>query len=135
MKKNSKWLLFVFAALLVSAIAWKYSVYLIERDFFITDHIPCDPALDSCFVQECDAANMDCDPEPYKRIEKNATNITLCPNYLTDQCPALTCEANEPDCAVTLCSEETMEEGEVCIHTPETVLESEVEPVPEEIIE
>jgi hypothetical protein len=134
-KRNSKWLLFVFAALLVSAVAWKYSVFLLERDFLITDHIPCDPALDSCFVQDCDPVDAECDSEPYKKIEKSAAHITMCPNYLVDQCPALTCETGETDCVVTLCSDETVEEGEVCMYTPGPVLENESEMTTEEIIE
>jgi hypothetical protein len=129
-KKNSKWLLFVFIALLVSAVAWKYSVYFLERDFLITDHVPCDPSTESCFVQDCDLMGAECDTEPYKRIEKSAAYISLCPNYLLDQCPALTCEVNEPDCTLTLCSEETLEEGEVCVHEPEAS-----EPSTEEITE
>ncbi len=111
-------------------------MYFLERDFLITDHIPCDPALDSCFVQDCDPEDDECDTEPYKRIEKGAAYITMCPNYLIDQCPALSCETDEPNCIVTLCSEETMEEGEVCIHAPEVTQEDEVEDVAaEEIIE
>ncbi len=132
MKKNSKWLLFVFIALLVSAVAWKYSVYFLERNFLITDHVPCDPSAESCFVQDCDPIDAECDTEPYKRIEKSAAYITLCPNYLLDQCPALTCEVNEPDCVLTLCSEDTLEEGEICVYEP---MSETSEPSAEEITE
>lgn len=128
MKKNSRWLLFLFIALLVSAVAWKYSVYFLERDFLITDHVPCDPSTESCFVQNCDSTvTSECDVEPYKRIEKSAAYISMCPNYLPDQCPALSCEVGEPSCTLTLCSEETLQEGEVCTSAPE--LEPEAEEV------
>ena len=122
----------MFIALLLSAIVWKYSVYFLERDFLVTDHIPCDPAMESCFAQDCDPVDTECDQEPYKRIEKSAAYINLCPNYQQDQCPTLTCEIDEPDCTLTLCSDETLEEGEVCVYAPEPEGD---EPAAEEITE
>ena len=121
---NSRWLLFAFIALLASAIAWSYSVYFLERDFIITDNVACDPITESCFIQDCDSSDSACDSEPYKRIVKNAAFIKSCPNYILEECPALTCEVGELDCALTLCSKETVKEGEICIHTPESTPEA-----------
>lgn len=121
MKINIKNTLFVI--LIGGAILWNvgyaYNRFYIEKDFTISQHISCDPEVENCFVWQCDPAYEECSENPeenvdyYKIIDKSAANIENCSNI--DECEEPTCEADEADCTISLCSPEAAElEEAVC---------------------
>jgi len=114
MDKKSKILIVIFFALVVILAVWKFYVFVVKKDFIITNHISCDPTYESCFATICEEGDTECDTEPYKKIEKNAKNIPLCDKNDPTNCEELTCGQSEPDCVIILCSEETSEDGEKC---------------------
>jgi len=99
---------------MAAAIIWNYRTYFIERDFLLHDAVECDPSLESCFVEVCDAGDEECDDEwTYKKITESARNVPACSSYQGD-CPPLSCEPNESECTETVCSVASLEEGERC---------------------
>lgn len=114
MDTKSKVLVAVLILVVALVTAWKYDTYVVQHDYVVYDQLPCDPSTESCFVYTCDEGDPECDNMPFKKIEKSASNVPLCPNYIEDACPPLTCEEGEEGCVITLCSEEALEEGEEC---------------------
>lgn len=112
---KSKVLIVLLVLVVVAVTAWKYDSFVTRHNFIVHDHIACDPDVESCFIYTCEEGDEECDDTPFKKIEKNAGNITTCPNYYAGNCPVLTCLEGEEDCAITLCNEETLEEGEECL--------------------
>lgn len=121
--KKSKILLLVFILFIIGAVAITYWRTFIRRDYIIEAQIDCDPASEACFIWQCDPGSTEegeaCtgDPEKdiwyYKIIKKNASQIPVCdPN--SEECSPLSCEENEKDCEMTLCTPENVKEGETC---------------------
>lgn len=115
MDKKSRYLLVIFVVLFLASVGWKYYVFIIERDFIVRTTTPCDPTEEVCFADGTEDAGY------YKKIEKNAKNITPCNPLENDVCPDLVCEPNEEDCTVLHCSEETLEAEETCTNPSEDV--------------
>ncbi len=107
-----------FLALVVAAVVWNYNIRIIERNFTITDHVPCNPAQDSCFTAMCDSGMDGCEVEPYMKLQKKASAVQVCQNFIQGSCPALTCAPEEEGCTITTCSNATIEKGEVCYSEP-----------------
>jgi hypothetical protein len=122
---KSKVLIAAFFAVVVVATVWKYDAFVIRHDFRVYDQVPCDPITESCFAYECEEFDEECDDAPFKKIEKNAKYIPLCPNYLEEECKPLSCTTGEEDCVETLCSEDVLEEGEMCVTAENVELSSE----------
>lgn len=104
---------------LVWAIWQSYNRFYVQRDYLISEHVSCDPEAENCFVVECDPETEECtgnpeeDTEYYKIIEKSAASVTDCVNPA--DCPELSCEPKEVNCAIILCSQEEAEsEGVIC---------------------
>ena len=115
MDNKSKVLIVVFFTLVVVLSVWKFYVYVIKKDFIVTNYISCDPVYESCFVADCEEGDDECDTEPYKKIEKNAKNIPFCDKNNVENCAELNCEEGENDCVITNCSEDVLEDGEKCV--------------------
>jgi len=120
MDKKSKWLIGLFFTLIVIATVWKYYVFVTKQDFIILNHISCDQSIESCFAYKCEDGDVECDSTPFKKISKNAKNIDAC---VGEDCPELSCSLDEVDCSITLCSEDSLEDGEICVYDPVTILE------------
>ena len=114
MDTKSKLLVAAFIVIVAAAIFWKYDTFVTQRDFLVHDQVSCDPSTESCFSYDCDEGDEECDAEPFKKIRKSARNIPLCPNY-TGGCPELACLPGEEECEVTYCSDEDLEEDEICV--------------------
>jgi len=113
MDKKSKILMWVFIIALIISVGVTYYRYVIQRDYLIFAHAPCDPKTESCFYYECEEDDLECEIEYYKKIEKKAFNIELCDSE-DPECQPLVCKEGEADCEITSCSEENLEEGELC---------------------
>jgi hypothetical protein len=113
MDKKSKILIWVFVIALIISVGATYYRYVVKRDYIIFAHAPCDPKIESCFYYECEEGDAECEIEYYKKIEKKAFNIELCDSENPD-CQPLVCEPNEADCEITSCTEENVEDGELC---------------------
>jgi len=124
---KSKGLMALVLLMVAGATVWKYDTFITNRDFMVYDQISCNPTLESCFVYVCEEGYEECDNSPFKKIEKNAKNITLCPNYNKDSCSALTCLDGEKECTITLCTDETLAVGEMCVFNPEAGVFHEIE--------
>lgn len=118
MDTKSKILIGVFFALIVTATVWKYYIFVTKQDFIVFNHASCNPGTESCFAYNCEINDEECDQAPFKKISKNAENITDC---TIGKCSELSCGPGETDCVITLCSEETIEEGEVCVYNPVSI--------------
>lgn len=119
MDRKSSILIIVFFLVLAGSIGATYYRVAVARDYTIIGQIDCDPTTEKCFIYECDPETEECtgDPEEdtwyYKKINRQAFNIPLCdPN--DENCEALVCPEGEEDCSETLCSDQTIDEGEVC---------------------
>lgn len=129
MDRKSAYLIWLLVLFGIGTGAWGYHHYFIERDFVVHTTTECDPAAEACFVW-CEEG--ECEEEYYKKIDKSAQLIPLCDVY-TEECEALTCEPGEVGCEITLCSSETVEEGEMCTDPADFQEEEESEQeVPEE---
>jgi hypothetical protein len=128
--RKSKIFFAVLALLIAGSVVITYYKYIVKRDYIIQAATDCDPESEACFVWECDPESLvkgeactgvpDNDIWYYKNIERNASRMPLCdPN--DENCDALVCGENEPDCREVLCNSENVPEGEVC-NNPEQYL-------------
>jgi hypothetical protein len=116
MDKKSKILLILFLILLIGSVGLTIFKYGIKKDYLIYGSSPCDPQIESCFYYPCDEGDNSCnldEIEYYKKVEKKAFNIERC-DPAVEGCNPLICAENEDDCKVTYCSEDNIDEGEVC---------------------
>lgn len=115
MDTKSKLLIAFFLILVVLVTAWKYKVFVIDRDFVVYNNVSCDPYEESCFTYICEEGDEECDATPFKKIEKNARFIDACDIANAEECPELSCGVSEEGCETTMCSEDVLEEGEQCL--------------------
>lgn len=123
---RSKILIGLFILLVVGTGIWKYYVYFVQEDFTVHSVISCDVATESCFSVECAEDDEECDDTPYKKLESSARLIPECDPYIDDTCPEPVCEEGENECTITVCSVETLEEGEICLPIDESASDEEV---------
>lgn len=110
MDTRSKSLLICFLAAIVIAVGFSCYRYIIARDYYLHIEIECDPAVDACYVAECDPAEDETCPENpdervsyYKIIEKKAYAIPSCAQEHESECPAPSCDEGEKYCREILC--------------------------------
>ncbi len=109
MDKKSKILLFIVGLGILASIGVSFYKYVVLRDYQIFAEMPCDPAIDNCFVRTAE----DNSTSTYKLLSRQASNIPLC-DPTNINCQALTCQPNEKNCVITTCSEKDLPEGEAC---------------------
>jgi hypothetical protein len=110
MDKKSKILLATIGIAILASVATSFYYYFILKDYQIVAEVPCDSAIDNCFVR----TEEDDTITNYALISRNAGNVPLCDPERDSDCRALVCEPNEPKCEITTCSAETVPEGEEC---------------------
>lgn len=120
----SKILAAVFVLALLAAVGWNYSTFFNERDYLVYTEVSCDPETESCFSWVCEEEDEECDDAPYKKITLTAAYAPLCDIYTDEECPEPSCSPLDTACEVIFCSEETLEEGEICAE-PEAEIEGE----------
>lgn len=96
---------------LLAIIGFRYHQYIVDQNFLLYLNGPCDPANESCFIEDCSAGDESCQAVPYIKIELLAKDA---PNCLEEHtCESFSCEGLN-QCEITYCSEDALEEGEVC---------------------
>jgi len=116
MEKKSKILIIVFFLLLIGTVCFTLYKYAVKKDYLIYGFSPCDPVSESCFYYPCEEGDEFCNPdeiEYYKKVEKQASQINLCDTD-SEECNPLNCEIEEKDCIEIFCSDDSLDEGEVC---------------------
>lgn len=115
MDKKTKVFFIIFFGIIVVVAGISFYKYIILRNYYITIDVPCDPAQEQCFKEECDPESADGCPKDavngatyYKLIKKKAYAVPACdPN--NPDCPPLACFAGE-DCLEILCDEAAAED-------------------------
>ncbi|MEN9921153.1 MAG: hypothetical protein RLZZ517_131 [Candidatus Parcubacteria bacterium] len=104
MKNKNK---IIFALLLLAVVvsfSQKIKKYIFDKDYFVYMNPVCIQGY-SCFTNE-DAE------EPYLKVYRKAYKVQQCIEL--QNCQPDFCEAEEQDCMVVTCSEDSLEEGEIC---------------------
>lgn len=114
----SQKLLFSILALFVVVCLYRLEEYMVADDFIIISTVLCNPAQESCFVPDCEYQGLgsdDCNQTPYKKITIHARNAPHC--VYEHDCTYIDC-TDSRECLETLCTTDSIEPGEMCIHTP-----------------
>jgi len=137
MDKKSKILLAIFLLLIAGSVAFTYYRIMIKKDYLISSQVDCDPYTEKCFIWNCNPESTvegeACTGDPevdvwyYKIAKRNASRIPLCNPEEDENCQPFLCEAGELECTETLCSQETVAEGETCNDPEEYALNNPVE--------
>ncbi len=119
MDKKSKILFLIIGLLIVASVAVTYWRIMVKKDYIIEAQTDCDPYTDKCFIWECDpesdvegeacTGDPDTDTWYFQVVKRNASQIPLCDPNTDENCEALVCGENEPDCEYVFCTEENME--------------------------
>ncbi len=120
MDKKSKIFFIIFGLLIAVMIGATYWRIMVKKDYVVEAQTDCDPYVEQCFLWECDPeSDVDgekCtgDPEEdswyFQVIKRNASRIPLCDSATDENCEALVCGENEPECEYEFCTEENMED-------------------------
>jgi hypothetical protein len=143
MDKKSKVLLIVFGLLIILMVGATYWRIMIKKDYIVEAQTDCDPYVKKCFVWECDpestvegeACTGDAEKDIwyYNIVKRNAGRIPLCDPATDENCTALVCGENEPECEQIFCDDKTKVEQGVECNDP--VKYTEENPIEEESVE
>lgn len=122
MDRKSKFLTWTFILIVIAAVGWSYYNFIIERNFIVHNYAECDPTKESCFMW-CE--DGECEDDYYAKITKSARDIPIC-NEALEECEPLICELGEIGCEVIYCSEDMLDEGEICTNPSDLQLEEPV---------
>lgn len=124
--RNGSAILVAIVLLAIAGTIWqRYDQYVLKGNFYLEAYASCDPATEMCFVADCPPEeDLECDASPYKKIEMVEREAPKCLEEHT--CDTFSCPANSGNCSVTYCSEDTLDEGEVCLEQQDEI------PAPEE---
>ena len=113
-----KILFWIMGILIVASVGATYWRIMVEKDYLIEAQADCDPYVEKCFVWKCDpnstvdgeacTGNPDDDTWYFQVVKRNAKNIPLC-DPKDENCKALVCGENEPECGYEFCSQDNME--------------------------
>lgn len=112
MSKGSIFFFSTITILLLIVIIYRFEQYQVEKNFYIYGTVACDTEFESCFGYECAAEDAECEISAYKKVELHASNAPKC--LFENDCSSFSC-TNLENCSETYCSEETLEDGEVCL--------------------
>lgn len=100
----------VLFVLVFGIIAHNYDRYYLVRHFPVHAFTLCDTAAHSCFESAGDQ-DLSYQSGPYEKVEMDAAYAPSCLEEHT--CSDFSC-GTTGTCAITYCSEDTLEEGETC---------------------
>lgn len=117
--------------LIATSVGVTYYRYVVALDYFVLLQSSCDPAVESCFLYECDPTvpDAECSEDPaddayyYKDIKKKAYAVKDCVNS-SEGCADLHCQPGEKNCVEVPCDVSIEESGGVC-HGPGLILPEE----------
>lgn len=111
MISKNKYLLIIIACLLL-VIAYRYKVYIVDKNFNLTVNTICDPLIEECFNAPDE---LSFGQNPYKKVE---IMYKFAPKCLEEHnCENFYCPQNldSSKCKIIYCKEESKNEGEECI--------------------
>lgn len=109
--KNLILIWFVIAAIAIS-FSLSFYRYYFAQDYLLYIKVPCDQAIESCFIEECSEEDVRCILDEneqfiYKILYKQENTIPDCSG---EGCPIPVCEDNDKHCFYVFCSEEVINE-------------------------
>lgn len=120
----SQALFWLLALLVVGAVVVRFYAYFINEDFDLYAQIPCNPAEATCFINDCDPSNEECDVTPFMFAEMSASKAPDC--FEENNCVDFACPSDDEACLVMECSEDVLYEGVICLEVDKnTTLDSE----------
>ena len=115
MEKHTKYFISFIVLVFILIIGYQFYYYVIKNNFVLYARTSCDPITEACFAPNCsEDSDSSCEDRPYKKIEKLAINAPGC-DLSIESCKNLVCEVGEEGCEITMCEENTLEEGESCM--------------------
>lgn len=128
MKYGSSIAIALFLLAVAFTIWFRFDQYVKQGNYTILATTVCDPTTQECFVADCDASDELCDKTPYQKVSILAADAPICLKEYS--CETFSCGMID-SCVSNPCSEETLEEGEVCfelpVYEPETEESLEIE--------
>lgn len=122
---QSRWFFVIFFGLLFLSVGATFYRTFIARDYFVIMETTCDPAREACFERDicetedgmCAEGDMPVETSYYKIVERKAfafPEVCASGSLGDPVCADLSCRPNEAECTETLCTDETVPEGESC---------------------
>ena len=111
----SRLLVFFVVISITFVILLVFFKYFIKKDFDLYVKETCDPALQKCFVHQCEDGDVRCSSLPdgkyfYKIILQKEYNAPVCNSGI---CPEITCSLGDTSCKVYLCSDDNLKKFEL----------------------
>lgn len=124
---STRYFIILSMVVILGIVGYRYYHYVVKGDYVVLANVSCDPAVESCFVADCSPdEDPECDDTPYKKVEVLSAEAPGCLKEHT--CEVFECTSES--CSVTECSEDALEDGEVCaVPEPESEDEEEVEEI------
>lgn len=110
-KKNIILILGVLVLILIS-LAFKYNKYILEKDYFVYLYASCDTQVQNCFQYEDEE-------DYYTKMYQKAYIVERCMDGTCDMYACSQQEQDQNQCLIVECSEDTLEEGELCVNNQE----------------
>lgn len=112
------WLLVILVA---GAVVTRYYAYFVQEDYYLYAQVPCDPSEATCFINDCDMSDEECDTTPFMFAEMSASHAPDC--FQENNCQEFECPADDDSCVVMECSEDALYDGVLCFDEPNFFLE------------
>ncbi|HVY36105.1 MAG TPA: hypothetical protein VG982_02405 [Candidatus Paceibacterota bacterium] len=91
---------------------YRYKGYVLDGNYTVLANTVCDASEGHCFVSDCSPGESEnCDQTPYKKVTIERKYAPEC--ILNHTCESFYC-GDIPTCSITYCSDETLDEGEIC---------------------
>lgn len=94
------------------ALFLNFKKYILDKDYILYMHIPC-TETGECFLVEDALDDEIFNDDPYLKMYRNNQQVEYCVE--TGTCDEFVCGIDETDCEIIKCSEETIEEDEICV--------------------
>lgn len=108
MKNKDKIILLTLLALIAFSLSLGFKKYVIDKDYYVFMHTPCVTEDSTCFSFEDEETG---ESELYLKVYRKAYKVEQCMN---EGCDPYACNVDEVGCLTITCSEEDLDEGEVC---------------------
>ena len=121
----NRWFFLMFFLVAATSVAATFYRIFIARDYFVLMETVCDPSASACFARDicetedgmCAEGDVPVETEYYKIVERKAFSfpeVCATGSLENEICADVSCRPGEGECSETLCSKETVPEGETC---------------------